>query len=340
MLSKNSPLLGKPRNIYRIVAVIFAALILMADELSPLGVSVGEAYCALVLIGLIARDKQLVLWSALVGTALIIIGIFLSRPESQLWIALVNRFLSIFMVWLTAVFSILLIQSAEEKKESEEIKRAYQLLKNESSFVKLNRDIAVLANSKQGINEALEEALKIICLATDWSIGHLYLKDNETNILNSTKIWFSKESEQFQSFQKVTENTPLGLGEGLPGRVLENKKAEWIPDVLKDKNFPRARQSVEIKIRAGLAFPILIDSKVIGVMEFFSDQPLEPDIRLLEVLESIGFLLGRIFERYQAVLQKEDYDQHLRSLYNRLESARQEEGERIAHGIDDDIHFK
>jgi len=52
MLTKNSPLLGKPKVVYRIISVILAAVILIADELLPPGVSVGEAYCALVLIGL------------------------------------------------------------------------------------------------------------------------------------------------------------------------------------------------------------------------------------------------------------------------------------------------
>ncbi len=337
MLSKNSPLLGKPKTLYRVVSVIIAALILIADELLPLGVSVGEAYCALVLIGMIARDNRLVLGSAIAGTILVVVGVFLSKPESQLWIALTNRFLSIFMIWLTAAFSLLLIRSAEEKEESEEIKAAYQLLKNETNFVKLNRDIAILANSKQAINDALKEALKTICLETGWPIGHLYLKDNEQDILNPTKIWHSKDPKQFERFQEVTEATPLSFGEGLPGRVMVSGKAEWIVDVMKDKNFPRARQAVEIGVHAGLAFPILIDTEVIGVMEFFSEDALAPDVRVLEVLESIGYLLGRIFERYQANLQKEEYDDHLRSLYHRLESARQADDKRIAEGIHDEL---
>jgi len=58
---------------------------------------------------------------------------------------------------------------------------------------------------------------------------------------------------------------------------------------------------------------------------------------LLEVMEGIGYLLGRIFERYQANIEKEEYDEHLRSLYNRLESARQTEDKRIAGGLQDGL---
>ena len=111
MLSKNSPLLGKPKIFYRVISVILAAVILIADELLPLGVSVGEAYCALVLVGLLAKDNQLIIVSAITGTVLTLVGVWLSPPQAQLWIVWVNRILSIFLIWLTAGFSLLQLRS-------------------------------------------------------------------------------------------------------------------------------------------------------------------------------------------------------------------------------------
>lgn len=337
MLTKNSPLLGKPKVVYRIISVILAAVILIADELLPLGVSVGEAYCALVLIGLLAKDNQLIIGSAIVGTILTLLGVWISPPDAQLWVVWINRILSIFLIWLTAVFSLLQIRSIEVREESEEIRTAYQLLKDEVNYVKLHRVIAVLANSKQKIEDDLADAMQVICYHTGWPVGHLYLRDEDQDVLNPTKIWYLKDPEKFDPFKKVTEATPLALGEGLPGRVVNSGNAEWIIDVLKDKNFPRARQAIEIGVHAGFAFPILIGTKVVGVMEFFSEETLEPDPKLLEVMEGIGYLLGRIFERYQANIEKEEYDEHLRSLYNRLESARQTEDKRIAGGLQDGL---
>ena len=336
MLTKDSPLLGKPKIIYRAISVILAAIILIADELLPLGVSVGEAYCALVLVGLLGRDKPLIIGSAIVGTILTLIGVWLSPPQAQLWIVWVNRILSIFLIWLTAGFSLLQIRSIVVREETEEIKMAYQLLKEEVNYVKLHRVIAVLANSKQKIEDDLADAMQVICYHSGWPVGHLYLRDEEKDILSPTKIWYLKDPEKFAPFKKVTEATPLALGEGLPGRVVNSGNAEWIIDVLKDKNFPRARQAIEIGVHAGFAFPILIGTKVVGVMEFFSEEALEPNPKLLEVMEGIGYLLGRIFERYQANIQKEEYDEHLRSLYHRLESARQTEDKRIAGGSQSD----
>ena len=338
MIAKNDNLWGKPRKFYRVISLIFGILIFVADELLPLGVSVGEAYCALVLIGLVGKDKPLILVSAVGGTILTIVGVFVSPPESQLWIVEINRVLSIFMVWLTAIFSLMLLKSVEQQEESEEIKIAYQMLKKETAFVKLNRDIAILVNTKQPIKDDIKNSLRLICLETGWPVGHLYFVDNEKDILNPTEIWHLEDPKQFEPFKKVTEATPLHFGEGLPGRVLASGKAEWIIDVSKDKNFPRAHQAVEIGVHAGFAFPIFIGPKVIGVMEFFSEEALEPDPRLLEVMESVGFLLGRIFERHQAYLRKEEYVEHLKSLYDRLDSVQEvEDGKRKAEGIHDKL---
>lgn len=337
MLSKNSPLLKKPKIIYRIISVILAAVILIVDEVTPLGVSVGEAYCALVLIGLLGRDKPLIIGSAITGTVLTLVGFWLSIPDAELWVVWVNRILSIVLIWITAAFCLLHVRSIEVREESEEIKAAYQLLKQEVNYVKLHRVIAVLANSKQKIEDDLADAMQVICRHTGWPVGHLYLRDEEQDVLNPTKIWHLKDPDKFMPFKKVTESTPLAFGEGLPGRVVKTGKVEWITDVLKDKNFPRARQAVEIGVHAGFAFPILIGTKVVGVMEFFAEESLDPDPKLLEVMESIGHLLGRIFERYHANIRKEEYNEHLRSLYNRLESARKTDDKRIAGGLQDDL---
>ena len=211
----------------------------------------------------------MIIGSAIVGTILTLLGVWISPPDAQLWVVWINRILSIFLIWLTAVFSLLQIRSIEVREESEEIRTAYQLLMDEVNYVKLHRVIAVLANSKQKIEDDLADAMQVICYHTGWPVGHLYLRDEDQDVLNPTKIWYLKDPEKFDPFKKVTEATPLELGEGLPGRVVNSGNAEWIIDVLKDKSFPRARQAIEIGVHTGFAFPILIGTKVAGVMEFF-----------------------------------------------------------------------
>ena len=87
---------------------------------------------------------------------------------------------------------------------------------------------------------------------------------------------------------------------GLPGRVLLSRKPEWIKDVTKDANFPRAQLAENIGVKAGFGFPLLIGKQVVGVMEFFSTIAAEPDRDMMKVMAEVGIQLGRTVERHWA----------------------------------------
>ena len=86
----------------------------------------------------------------------------------------------------------------------------------------------------------------------------------------------------------------------MPGRVLEGRKPAWIVDVTKDPNFPRSRAAQDTGLRAGFAFPVLAGEEVVAVMEFFSDEPAEPDDAVLTIMAHVGSQLGRVIERQRA----------------------------------------
>ena len=324
---------------YVILIVGVALVISIVDGMLPLGVSIGEAYTILVLLGFMAKDKRLILGGAIAGTVLTLEGAFISAPGVALWMAEINRALSIFVIWLVAAFALGQLRFMEEQKESEKMKIAYDLLKQETTFLKLNQEIAVLSNTNDPVEDALKGAMKIICDYTGWPVAHLYIRDGDKDLLNPSKIWILRDWGQFETFRQVTEATKFVPGEGLPGRVLASGKAAWIKNVTKDSNFPRARLAKEIGVKAGFAFPILIGPKVVAVMEFFSEEAMEPDNKLLDVMEIIGYLLGRIFERDHAGLKRGEYEDHLRRLYGRIKAVRElENGPGISKHTAEGIH--
>src|SRR5207302_9112631 len=95
----------------------------------------------------------------------------------------------------------------------------------------------------------------------------------------------------------ITGAVARDAGEGLPRRVLAAGRPAWIPDGTQDRNFPRAGQAVDIGVRAGFAFPVLVGTEVVAVLEFFAHEALEPNEPLLEVMTHIGTQLGRVVER-------------------------------------------
>lgn len=210
--------------------------------------------------------------------------------------------------------------------------------KKEYSFIQLHKDIAVSLNENKGLEEAMRYSVQRVCEETGWPVGHIYFPALEgEGGLVSSGIWFCEDEDRFEHFRKVTEATRLAWGEGLPGRVLANGKPSWIMDVTKDPNFPRAQLDEGIEVRAGFAFPVLIGKEVVGVMEFYSSEAVEPDVNLLEVMSNIGTLLGRVFERSRAEKDIEYSRRQLRELYQRIELVREEERSRIAREVHDEL---
>ena len=100
--------------------------------------------------------------------------------------------------------------------------------------------------------------------------------------LDPTTLWHVPSEERFSTFKEVTERTSFVLGEGLPGRILSVRSPSWIVDVNKDSNFPRARLADDLGVKGAFGFPVLIGNEVVAVLEFFSEEPQDPDETLLE----------------------------------------------------------
>ncbi len=174
-------------------------------------------------------------------------------------------------------------------------------LKDKSGMIQLHKDIAVWVNEDNPIEKAMEISIRTICEYTEWPVGHYYALASEPwKGLVPSNIWYQKDPARFEEFRLVTEQTPLPPGVGLPGRVLQQGEPAWIMDVLQDSNFPRARDGRDIGVRAGFAFPVLNRNRVMGVLEFFSPELIEPNEKLLDTMRSIGALLGRVLERWES----------------------------------------
>src|SRR6185436_3232186 len=204
-------------------------------------------------------------------------------------------------------------------------KSAEYTLQRETSFVELLQRVAIAANEAQSVERALQFTLEQVCRYTGWPVGHVYLRDRaEEDLLQPTTLWHLNRPERFETFRRITEGTRFPRGSGLPGRVLESAMAAWIPDVTKDVNFPRAQHAKDIGVKGGFAFPIVVGGTVAGVLEFFSEQEAQPDVRLLEIMQVIGTQLGRVIERDKA-------DQALRQAKELAETANRAKSEFLAN---------
>lgn len=153
--------------------------------------------------------------------------------------------------------------------------------------------LAGAADSERGV---LQTALDAVCEGTGWPLGHCYLLA-EDGLVHSSGLWCGADDPRFDAFVALTERLPFARGAGLPGRVLDWGRPAWIADVADDPNFPRAAPYLAAGLGAAFAFPVSADDAVLAVLEFFTDHAELPDQALLDVLDSIGALVGHLLLR-------------------------------------------
>lgn len=188
------------------------------------------------------------------------------------------------------------------KRAEEALERLNETLEEQvaerTSMLALVNDVATVANEARTFAQALEYTLRRVSEHNGWSFGHAYLlNDADTDRLIPVRTFYEDAPGRFQAFQRVTLGTPLERGQGLPGRAWARRSIEWTKDVQAELAERRAELGDELGILTGAAFPILARDEVVGVLEFFSDKAIERSPRLLESMESIGTLLGRVVER-------------------------------------------
>ncbi len=176
-------------------------------------------------------------------------------------------------------------------------KKAEEVLRQKNAFIQLLRNVSSAANEASTLEEAMQKCLEEICQQNQWPLGHALVVTPGTGALVSA-CWHLDGDERFNAFKEKTEALTFLPGVGLPGRALVARKPIWIMDVTQDPHFPRKEAARAAGLRAGCAFPILSGSNVVGVLEFFSDQTVEPTHILMDdVMVQVSTQLGRVAER-------------------------------------------
>ncbi len=158
-----------------------------------------------------------------------------------------------------------------------------------------HRASVILAESGR-LADGIPKIIQTVCNTLEWSVGVLWLVDQQAQVLSCTEIWH-KPSIETADFEEVSLRTTLAPGVGLPGRVWNSREPAWISDVVRDATSGRAQSAARADLHGALAFPILLAGNVLGVLEFFSRDMQQPDEDLLKTLATIGSQIGQFIER-------------------------------------------
>ena len=155
----------------------------------------------------------------------------------------------------------------------------------------------VLAESSSA-EEAAHRLLQVVSEYAGWEVGSVWLIDQRSNVMRCGEVW-NRVDCPVAEFRKASLGTTMARGEGLPGRVWASGSPAWIVDLAQDGNFPRAGAALANGLHAGFAFPIVVGSKVSGVLEFYCREPRDPDTDLLQTFATLGSQFGQFVQNRQ-----------------------------------------
>jgi hypothetical protein len=163
--------------------------------------------------------------------------------------------------------------------------------------IKLLTEIAGYTLTSKDIEKNIRYVLGKVCEYQGWPIGHAYkvVKEKKKTVLRSTKIWnLGTNLSSISTFKEISNMKAFKPGEGLPGRVYSSQKPEWILDVTKDRNFPRAQLADDIGVKGAFAFPVFTNEGVSHVLEFYNIRTEEPNQSVLSFMQQVSYEIGKM----------------------------------------------
>lgn len=188
----------------------------------------------------------------------------------------------------------LLANSSKESAEKTDILQARleEAKENASATIRI---VEVLATA-QTMVEVTKMALDTVRSAFGWAYGSYWVLDPKDNVLK-----FSVESGSVNwEFQKITTEAHFREGEGLSGKAWKSRDLLFVDDIGKMTDCCRASIAQRAGVKSGLCFPIIVNGTVVGTMDFFALETLNPTPERFEALHTVNRLVSAAFERIKA----------------------------------------
>jgi PAS domain S-box-containing protein len=177
---------------------------------------------------------------------------------------------------------------------------------------RLEHEVARILAETDAPVEVYAATLEAIGSSLGWQVGAVWELRRDDGKLHCVRGWHAGKGAP--EFEALTEQLALEPGEGLPGRVLSTGEPTWIADAPSDANLPRAHAAQRSGLHTALGFPLHSPPGIVGVMEFFSRERLEPDRRLLETIGVLGSQVGQFVARRQAEAEVRASESRLRAM--------------------------
>src|SRR5262249_47773888 len=121
-----------------------------------------------------------------------------------------------------------------------------------------------------------------------------------------------------EEFRRVTGEARFREGEGLNGQAWQARDLVFVPDLGEMKTCSRAPVARRSGLKSGVCFPILIGSRVVGTMDFLTQERITPSEGRLDALRNVGRLVSSALERVDQQTRLDQAKKDLETKVNQL----------------------
>jgi PAS domain S-box-containing protein len=143
------------------------------------------------------------------------------------------------------------------------------------------------------LSSGLHSALEIVCQVAGWDIGTAWLPTEDKQEIKLFVSWH-RDDPGFAEFIRLSRTHSFPRNVGMPGRVWDQKRAEWTSDLAgQDPEFsPLVKHAIPAVIKAALGVPLLHGNYVVGVLLFYTREMKAEDQSLVQVISRVATQLG------------------------------------------------
>jgi len=191
------------------------------------------------------------------------------------------------------------------KQAEDQLKELNQTLEDRVGravqIMQILKDAAAIANDADTIDGALRRSLDRVREELDWPICHAWVATPDDPAIFTSSVWSLAAPGAYGEFVKATVPLRYSAESACQiGQVIRTARPSWDGKVERVLDTERGRMLADAGIESVMAFPIVAERDVVGVLEFFGNAQSEPDPLFLDGMTQFGVQLGRVFERQRA----------------------------------------
>ncbi|MEM9445137.1 MAG: methyl-accepting chemotaxis protein [Verrucomicrobiota bacterium] len=165
-------------------------------------------------------------------------------------------------------------------------------LKEANSNTRAVLDVVERLAQAETETEAAKIVLDTVRKGFGWAYASYWKVDEKENVLK-----FSVESGQVnEEFRLVTQTATFSEGKGLSGRAWRTRDLYFTLDMGSMEDCCRAPIAKKAGVKSGLCFPIILNNKVYGTMDFFALETLTLSDERMDALRRVGFIISAALE--------------------------------------------